>query len=84
LVIIAPAFPENPKKAIPFLMKNVHDAGTVVKWSAAYGLTEIAKYYPKTRKELIPFFEKVIKKETNNGVKNVYIKAMKRIEKQTQ
>ncbi len=84
LVIIAPAFPEDAKKAIPFLMKNVHDTGTVVKWSAAYRLTEIAKHHPKTRKEQIPFFEKVIKKETNNSVKNVYIKAMKSIEKQSQ
>ncbi len=79
---ISPAFPEEAKKGIPYLMKNVHNEGTVVKWSAAYGLTEIAKYNPKTRKELVPFFEKVIKKETNNGVKNVYLKAMKWIEKQ--
>lgn len=33
------------------------------------------------REELIPLFMKFVKEEKNNGVKNVYVKALKFIEK---
>lgn len=77
-------FPEKTAKAIPYLLKNTTDNKintTVIKWCAAYALTEIAKNNPKTRKQLILIFEKIIKGEKNNGVKNVYVKALKFIEK---
>ncbi len=75
---------EQTAKAIPFLLKNTTDDKintTVIKWCAAYALTEIAKNNSKTRKQLLPIFEKIIKSEKNNGVKNVYLKALKIIEK---
>ncbi|MFH0817941.1 MAG: HEAT repeat domain-containing protein [Candidatus Micrarchaeota archaeon] len=73
---IAQKFPDKVSKTIPNLLLNTTDEGTVVRWSAAYALTEIAKNHPKTQKELVPRFLEIIRKETNSGVKNVYLKAL--------
>jgi hypothetical protein len=59
---------------IPKLLKNVKEDSTVIRWCAAYALTEIVKNNPKTRKQLIPLFEEISKTEQNNGVQNVYQK----------
>ena len=82
---MAKVYPYKLEKAIPNLLENISDDKintTVIKWCSAFALTEIAKYNSKTRKQLIPIFEKQILDEKNNGVKNVYVKAMKAIEKQ--
>ncbi|MFH1602260.1 MAG: hypothetical protein ABIB61_04890 [Candidatus Shapirobacteria bacterium] len=82
---MAKDYPDKVAKAIPNLLKNTTDDKTnttVVKWCAAFALTEIAKHNPKTRKQLVPIFQKIINKEQNNGVKNVYVKALKAIEKE--
>ncbi|GAB6283627.1 MAG: hypothetical protein STSR0008_24110 [Ignavibacterium sp.] len=82
---IAKDYPDKTVKAIPYLLENITDDkinSTVIKWCAAFALAEIAKHNPKTRKQLMPIFEKIIEVEKNNGVKNVYIKAIKAIEKQ--
>jgi len=66
-------------------LKNTTDEKTnttVIKWCAAFALGEIAKYHKDSRRELLPAFNKIIENETNNGVKNVYIKALKSIEKE--
>lgn len=73
----AKRFPDESSKAIPALLGNAKDKGTVVRWSAAFALTEIAINNPKTQKELIPKFEDMVKKETSNGVKKFYTKALK-------
>jgi len=72
---------ESVGKAIPNLLLNTEDAGTVVRWSAAYALTEIAKHNPKLSRNLVPRFMKIAKKERNSGVKNVYLKALKQLTK---
>lgn len=77
----AAAFPERAARAIPALLNNTEDKGTVVRWSAAKGLTEIAEAYPESQKKLLNVFAKIVDEEANNGVKNIYIKALKRIEK---
>jgi len=82
---MAKDYPDKVAKAIPNLLKNTTDDKintTVIKWCAAFALAEIAKHNPKTRKQLVPIFEKIIKKEQNNGIKNVYVKALKVIEKE--
>ncbi len=79
---LAKKFPDEASKAIPSLLKNTNDQGTVVRWSTALALGEIAKYNQKIRKQLLPLFEKIVKNEEGNGVKNVYIKALKAIEKE--
>jgi hypothetical protein len=82
---MAKDYPDKVIKAIPFLLKNTTDEKvntTVIKWCAAFALSEIAKHNAGSRKQLLPVFEKIINEETNNGVKNVYIKAIKIIEKE--
>jgi len=81
---MAKDYPDKVAKTIPNLLKNTTDDRintTVIKWCAAFALAEIAKHNSKIRKQLVPIFEKIIKKEQNNGVKNVYVKALKVIEK---
>jgi hypothetical protein len=78
---ITKKYPEKVEKAIPKLFENLKDKSTVVRWCAAFALTEIAKYNSKKQKELVAKFQNLIKTEKNNGVKNVYIKALKEIEK---
>lgn len=74
---VAQKSPDEAAQAIPKLLTNTKDKGTVVRWSAAYALTEIAKNHPASAKKLIPQFEMIVKKEENNGVKNVYLRALK-------
>ena len=78
---IASKYPEEVEKAIPKLFKNLKDKSTVVRWCAAYALTEIAKHNSKKQRELVAKFQDLIETEQNNGVKNVYVKALKEIEK---
>lgn len=78
---LAKKYPDKVDKAIPKLFANLKDKSTVVRWCAAFALTEIAKYSSKKQKELVAKFQNLIKTEQNNGVKNVYIKAIKEIEK---
>ena len=78
---LAQRYPEEVEKAIPKLLINTKDTGTVIRWCAAYALSEIAKYNTKAQKELIPKIKGILEKEENNGVKNVYLKALKVIEK---
>jgi hypothetical protein len=82
---LAKKYPDKVVGAIPYLLKNTFENKintTVIRWCAAFGLTEIAKNNPKTRKQLLPILAKIIKSEENNGVKNVYIKAVKVIGKE--
>jgi len=74
---VAQRFPEKVSKAVPKLLINTKDSGTVTRWCAAYALTEIAKTNLKLQKELIPKFTEILKREKNNGVRNVYLKALK-------
>jgi hypothetical protein len=73
---IANKYPQEVEKAVPNLLINTKDKSTVVRWCAAFALTEIAKNNPKIQKKLIPKFSEIIKKEGNNGVKNVYLKTL--------
>ena len=78
---LAEKYLDEVEKAILKLFENLKDKSTVVRWCAAYALTEIAKYNSGKQKELVHKFNAVIKTEQNNGVKNVYLKALKVIEK---
>ncbi len=71
---VAHRFPDKVKEAIPKLLENTKDKGTVVKWSAAFALTEIARSNTELQKQLVQEFHKILKRETNKGVKNIYLK----------
>jgi len=74
---LALKYPDEVAKSIKKLFLNTKDEGTVVRWSAAFALTEIAKSNSKLQKELVKRFNQIVKEESNNGVKNVYLKALK-------
>jgi hypothetical protein len=77
----AKEFPDEAAQAIPALLANTKNKGTVVRWSAALALAEIAKNNSKTRAKLVPLFEQLVAAEENSGVKNHYVKALKAIHK---
>lgn len=74
---MAKQYPDKVEKAIPKLLLNTKDESTVVRWCAGYALSEIAKYNSKKQKELISTFSDIVKKEKNNGVKNIYLRTLK-------
>jgi len=74
---LAQKYPSEVEKAIPRLLLNTKDKSTVVRWCAAFALTEIAKGNPAIRKELGSKIEEIVQNEKNNGVKNVYLKALR-------
>ena len=74
---VAKKFPDKVKEAVPKLLENTKDKGTVVRWSAAFALTEIAKSNQDVQKELAPEFKKILERETNKGVRNIYLKYLK-------
>lgn len=79
---IAKKYPKKVEKAIPYLLKNTvenKENTTVIRWCAAYALSEIAK--SSKNSELIKKIKTISSKEKNSGVKNVYLKALKEIEK---
>ena len=79
---LAKKYPDQIVKAIPYLLKNISDDKIntiVIRWCSAFALTEIALFNTETRTRLIPVFEKLIAEEKNNGVKNLYVKAIKMI-----
>jgi len=79
---IAKKHSEKVEKAIPYLFKNTvenKDNSTVIRWCSAYALSEIAK--ASRKQELLNQIEEATKKETNNGVRNVYLKAIKEVNK---
>lgn len=73
---LAKEYPYQVAKAIPKLLENTNDKSTVVRWCAAYALTEIAKYNRVAQKQLLSRFQEFINNEQNNGVRNVYKKAV--------
>jgi hypothetical protein len=78
---LAPKYPHEVEGAIPKLLGNLNDKSTVVRWCAAFALTEIAKYNLEKQDELVLILRDLVTVEQNNGVRNVYIKALKNIEK---
>jgi hypothetical protein len=77
-------YPDKTIAAIPYLMRNTaadEINTTVVRWCAAFGLSEIALHCVKARNELVPEMKKLVEREKNNGVKNLYLKALQSIEK---
>jgi hypothetical protein len=79
---IAQKYPYKVEKAIPKLLENLKDKSTVVRWCAAFALAEIAKNNSEKQKELVLIFQKLINTEQNNGVRNVYYKALKDMDQQ--
>ncbi|HNR95420.1 MAG TPA: hypothetical protein PKJ21_00675 [Anaerolineae bacterium] len=78
---IARKYPVEVEKAIPKLLENLKDKSTVVRWCAAFALTEIAKHHRERGKELATVLETLSETEQNSGVRNLYVKALKEMAK---
>jgi HEAT repeat protein len=76
---VAPRFPWRAAEATDLLLVNATDKGTVVRWSTALALGEILKANEASRATLQPLIEELSRSETNNGVRNHYVKALKKV-----
>jgi hypothetical protein len=84
---LAKHYPRRVAPAVLCLLRNtVENEGnpTVIRWCAAYALSEIVKHNEDVRKGLLPKLRKLAEEETNNGVKGVYMRAFKTIDKEPQ
>ena len=57
---LAQKYPTEVEKAIPKLLVNTKDKSTVVRWCAAFALTEIVTNNPAIRKELASKIEEIV------------------------
>ena len=78
---LAEKYPKKVDKAVPNLLINTRDKSTVVRWCAAYALSKIALYNLDIQDELVDKIKEIVNRERNNGVKKVYLKTLKQIEK---
>ena len=69
---IAAKFPEESAAAIAPLLKNTNHPGTVVRWSTATALIEIAKINSKQGIELRKKMKALIRNEKQNSIKKIY------------
>ncbi len=72
---IAATHPREAAKAVPSLLRNTEDSSTVVRWCAAYALTQIAQNSHQAA--LTDKIKELAEKEQNSGVKNLYQKTLK-------
>ncbi|WP_297696448.1 hypothetical protein [uncultured Eudoraea sp.] len=78
---IAKLFPSDLSNTINNLLVNAKSDGTVVRWASALALGEILKLKLKYNATLLPKVEKLSDAEEDNGVKNKYLGALKKIKK---
>ena len=76
---IAHCYPNKLGEAIRNLLINSEQAGTVVRWSAAFALGEIVKLKTKRNKNLIPAIEAIIKRDEDNAIRKIYLTALKEV-----
>lgn len=78
---LANKFPTQLEDAITALLQNAKSDGTVIRWAAAYALSRIIIIPPYAKSPLFEQISDLCATETESGVKNQYIKALKKAEK---
>ncbi len=78
---ISHKFPNDLEKAIEKLLFNSKAVGTVVRWSSAYALSRIIVIPQYANSELFEKLTEICILEEESGVKNQYIKALKKASK---
>lgn len=78
---IAGQFTSELSEAIAPLLENAAHSGTVVRWAAAYALSEILKLKTNLGTGLLPQIATLSEKEADNGVKKKYLDALKKLQK---
>ncbi|HEY1045201.1 MAG TPA: HEAT repeat domain-containing protein [Bacteroidia bacterium] len=72
-------FPKLLPEAVEKLIVNTNHEGTVVRWSAAFALSEILKTKSGLNKDLIPTVQNICEREEKDSIKKIYLKALKSI-----
>lgn len=78
---ISHSFPNDLEKAIEKLLLNSKNTGTVVRWGSAYALSRIIVIPQYANSELFEKLTEICNCEEESGVKNQYIKALKKASK---
>jgi len=78
---IATLFPDQSEKAIPSLLLNAENKGTVVRWATASALVEIIRSKAGTNKKLLSKIKLLVEKEEDNAVKKKYLALLKTVKK---
>lgn len=78
---IAKIFPAKLGKTVSNLLPNAKNKGTVVRWATAYALAEILKLKIENYQDLLSKIEALSENEEDNGVKNKYLDALKKVKK---
>lgn len=76
---LASLYPESVGNCIEALISNANDKGTVVRWSSAYALSRIMLLANYRDSDMITRIKAVYEAEKDNGVRNQYVKAFKKI-----
>lgn len=78
---LANKFPTKLENAITALLQNAGNNGTVIRWASAYALSRIILIPNYAKSPLLKQISDLCAKENESGVKNQYIKALKKAEK---
>jgi len=71
-------FPTQISSAVKKLLDNSESEGTVVRWSAAFALSQILKLKTDINKDLIPAIETIITNEEKNSIRKIYLDGLKK------
>ena len=72
-------FPGQVPFAVKKLLDNTESDGTVVRWAAAYALSQILQLNGKINNELVPAIETIAANEEKNSIKKIYLGALKKV-----
>lgn len=75
-------FPNDLESVIEKLLTNSNNQGTVVRWSSAYALSRIIVLPKYANSELFDKLTEICSSENESGVKNQYVKALKKASKE--
>lgn len=78
---IAHKFPNDLEKSIEALLVNTKNESKVVRWGSAYAFASIIVIPEHANSDLFDQLTEICDQELENGVKNQYVKALKKAEK---
>jgi len=78
---IAHLFSEKLETPISNLLANTTDEGTVVRWSAAFALSQIIKLETVHNTKLLPAVTLICEKEEKKSIQKIYLDAFKKLKK---
>lgn len=74
---IAHLYPGKLDRAVANLLTNSESNGTVVRWSAAFALSQIVKLRTKRNRDLVPAVAAIVRREKDNAIRKIYLAVLK-------